>query len=358
MMLYIFYPVLIFALFSLQYFSKTNKSNEINICFMFFIFVFIAVLSGTRYGIGVDYVNYENIFYNLNGYYDRITLDINNIYGLEPGYILINKFFGFSEDGFYILIFFIAIVTMYIMHLAIKKLPIKYQYLAYFILVTHAFVFLMQNQIRQAASIAIFIYSLKYINSSDKIKYFGLNLLSAITFHYSALVVLPFYLVKFVNLTRVRMLVAICVVVPASLFGVFNYILYEIVKSISIYDAYLSTSFSEVSQLSVINLITVLYFFLIIYFFDKGNNENKIFFIGLILSCVFSNFSLLERLSGYFIYVKIISIPLLFFEVEKSSNRYLLFLSLIIYSIAMYINAISINSGGNIPYVNILEKII
>lgn len=354
-MVYLFLPILVIIAALLGSLARGVHYDKISV---FLIFLFIVLVSGTRYGVGVDYVNYENIFYNINGFYDSITLDINNIDGLEPGFLLINKIFGFSKYGFYGLIFFMSLVTLGLIHAAILKLPIKYQYLAYFILITHAFVFLMQNQIRQAASIAIFIFSVRYINNGCKRNFFGLNIVSAIIFHYSALAVLPLYAVRHISLTKIKMIIVLSFVLPVSIFGGFNHLLYEVVKNISIYDVYLSTSFSDVSQLSIINIITVMYFFLLIYFFDRDSNEGKILFFGLVLSCVFSNFSLLERLSSYFLYIKILSIPMLIYGIRNSSNKYIVLISLLIYSIAMYANAIAINSGGNIPYLNLIEGVI
>lgn len=353
MSLYLFYPTLIVvaSLFSLV----VNRVNYDKII-IFFVFIIITIASGTRYGVGVDYVNYENIFYNINGYYESVTLDINNIYGLEPGYMQLNKFFGSAKWGFYCLIFFMSFVTMIFISAAISVIPGRYRYLAYFILITHAFIFLMQNQIRQAASIAIFIFSIRFINSGSKAKFFGVNILSAVLFHYSALIVLPMYLVRYFSLKKGWMILSLALVLPASIAGLFNSFLYEIVESISLYNAYLSTSFSNVNNLSIVNIITVVYFFILIYFFDRESNESKILFFGLILSCIFSNFSLLERLSSYFLYIKIISMPMMIYRMSNFNNKYIVLASLIVYSIAMYVNAMVINSGGNIPYINLIER--
>jgi len=349
------YLVLIIILFMFWYLKGNNDNNNILISLYCMI---IILVSGSRYGVGVDYENYENIFYYINGFSNKITLDINNISGLEPGFVLLNKLFGFSNNGFIAVNIVLVALTMWAFHSAILKLPSKYQFFAYFILVTHAFIFLMQNQMRQACAISVFIYSIRYINEIKINRYLLINFLSAMTFHYSALVVLPLYFITKFELTRFRMVFLFATVLPLSLLGFFNSILTAIVKGIGLYTVYLQSSFSSVQTLSIINILTLLYLFTLIFLFDRRTNENKILFLGLLLTCIASNFALFERLSAYLIYVKVISLPLLISNIKNSNNKIIIISSIVVYSIMMYMNAIAINSGGNIPYRSLFERLV
>ena len=334
-----------------------NSSNNIlydNVSIRI-VFFSLLMISGMRYEIGTDYENYRSIFYLLNGYASQAKTDINNLYTLEPGYILINYFFGYFPGGFYLVIFFVCCITLFFLFKSLSALNGDYKYLALLIIILHAFVFLMQNQIRQAASIAIFIYSIRYVNSGNYVRFFFINAFSALLFHYSAIMLLPIYAVRYFKFNSMSMAISIAFIFVLSSIGFFQNTFSQIISSLPIYSVYInSDTYSSNSSLSIVNIITIIYFSFLLILFNNGRNESKIFFIGIVLFCAFSNFSILLRLSNYLLYVKIISIPLLISDMNNSSNRRVIGVSFLIYSLLMYVNAAAINSGGNFPYRSLL----
>ena len=168
------------------YFAQVKKYE---VCLLF-SFVFIGLFLAFRYDFGNDYMAY---FYM----HQEIQSEIGLSSYYEKGWVLLNKIFS----NFYILIFFLAIINSYIYFRFINRyVPEKMWWLAVFLYVFNTnFMLVQSSTMRQTVAILIFIYSFKYILRGQ----LGIYLLCcflAISFHISAIILLPIYFCRYIKL--------------------------------------------------------------------------------------------------------------------------------------------------------------
>ncbi len=153
------------------------------------IFVFLAI----RYDYGNDLPTYRGLFesYEFVDLAD-IVAEKDSVY--EIGYRVLNK--AFSPLGFSVLLSFCAFLSMWgYYYFARKAVDGPYLFFALFILVFNPNLVLTQSSaVRQTIAISIFFLSSPFLVSRRLVPYLACCLL-AMTFHFSAIVLLPFYFI-------------------------------------------------------------------------------------------------------------------------------------------------------------------
>lgn len=169
----VYFFVSLFSLFG--YFSKKN--------FWFvLIFVMLTLFSGFRYNVGVDFMNYVNM-------YDLEQGSESHEYGFTLLIFLLHKIHATSQALF--------LIISIIMQLLVYKIIRRYNFnmwlsvSIYYCIST--FYIATFNGMRQYVAIAILILSLKYIETRELKKYLGCLLTGAFFFHESILVFIPLY---------------------------------------------------------------------------------------------------------------------------------------------------------------------
>lgn len=152
------------------------------------IFFFLAL----RYKFGNDYKTYLDGFIGINQ-----SNDIYLLYWIqhfEPGWIFLNKLFG--PIGFFNMIAVLAFLNCIVYYRFIEKyIPVQYYWLAVFIYIFNpVFLLVSASAMRQSIAIMLFVFSLDYLYRKDAIRYF-LCVGLASFFHFSALILIPVYLV-------------------------------------------------------------------------------------------------------------------------------------------------------------------
>ena len=180
----IVYTLLAFGMF---YFTKMSSRfvGVISNIFYWIPILLFTIVFGIRYGVGVDYFNYVEIyeFWNTGSYSEeRFELFPSLIFSFCDKFLL--------SPVFIFVVF--SFLDIYFIYLAFKERKIV---LAYSILM---FIFLgvgiwsFMNTIRQGVAICIFLYSLLFI-CNKKFIYYCIFTLCAFFFHRSALILLPLY---------------------------------------------------------------------------------------------------------------------------------------------------------------------
>lgn len=197
------YITLILGIFSVffSYISRDeNKKWGLKFSFLL-IFIFLAL----RYNFGNDYLTYLNNFSGIS----LVDFDeLSDYFSTnEPGWMLINWLFRYL--GFFSLTIFLAAMSCYIYYnFIIYYVERKFYWLAVFIYIFNpVFMIINLSAMRQAVAISIFIYSIKFIINSNPIKYIILIVMAGF-FHYTAILLLPIYLIKYLNI-KIRPLIGV-----------------------------------------------------------------------------------------------------------------------------------------------------
>ena len=158
------------------------------------VFLLFWFTAGWRYETGTDYFAYDELYRTTTTLGEAqqaggITSDLGTT---DIGYMLLNSLFRTIGTDINIMFFLIAFVTNLLLFGSIGKYLPRYRFpciLAYY---TFCFFTLDMNGIRQSIAVCIFIYSLRYIQQRQTVRYAATILIAAL-FHLSAVVVLPLY---------------------------------------------------------------------------------------------------------------------------------------------------------------------
>jgi hypothetical protein len=150
----------------------------------FYISIFILVVfSGFRKNIGMDYINYLELFNSVKLHYEV---------PLELGYVLMMKLIIFVQGKYQLLVFITSLLTNVLIGSFILKNS-KYPNYSLFMYVSISIFYLATfTAMRQFIAVAIFCYSLNYIISRQFRNYFLLILLGT-SFHITMILLLPLY---------------------------------------------------------------------------------------------------------------------------------------------------------------------
>ena len=157
------------------------------------IFIFLAL----RYDFGNDYRAYFDSFFEVSQV-QKIDFNYLLMNFFEPGWVLTNWLF--RHIGFFSMTAILAFISCVVYYIFIKKyVPVKCYWFAIFIYIFNpTFLLIDSSAMRQSVAIILFIFSLDYIYKKDFPRYF-LCIFVAALFHFSAIILLPVFLITFFN---------------------------------------------------------------------------------------------------------------------------------------------------------------
>jgi uncharacterized membrane protein len=334
--------------------SKYIKNYHEDSLNNFYVFVFALLsflplffVSAFRYGISFDY-NYTYV-----PYYNRIANGYSAYY--EPGFVLLNQFVNavfHNVDWLFIITSFIFLLFSY---LAIYQQSSDIAF-SIFLLVCSRMYFFSFGQIREYIVIAIFLYSLKFIEKRKPISYFILICL-AVTIHKTALAYLLIYF--FVN-RRISRRAYIVVAAMAPLLGFALTPIYSFFAN-RYYPNYVMLGYGLDNNSIAMILYTLIVLILsIIFYYRMESNEKNTVLLNLQLICwiicvttqgVWESY----RLVALFLYSSILLIPEIILAQQSKTSRVLIKLFFIIMPIVYVIPFIT-NGNYFIPYRSIFNK--
>lgn len=182
------YFIISLLLLFFSVFDFSNRKRDITV--LYWLAFLMIVFIGLRGNSGADTLNYINFF---EEYTDSLWdwKGVEKQY-LEYGFYYLSVLIKSVFDNIHLYFLCISFLTISLLVKSLKNyclLPI-FGFCVYFMrfLLTRD-----MNQIRQALSIAIVIYALKFLVDRNTRKYIWMSLL-AVTIHYSAIIILPFAL--------------------------------------------------------------------------------------------------------------------------------------------------------------------
>jgi hypothetical protein len=169
------------------------KKTQWGLKFSFFlIFIFLAL----RYDFGNDYETYLN---NFNSIKNSAFSDINEYFLIEePAWLILNWIF--KDLGFFALTATIGLFSCVIYYQILKKyVNVKYYWLAIFLYIFNPVLMVINTSaMRQSIAVLLFLYSIKFIEKKESIKYIICITLASL-FHYTAIILLPVFLIIYLN---------------------------------------------------------------------------------------------------------------------------------------------------------------
>lgn len=266
---------------------KHHSDIALKISFVF-IFLFLAL----RYDFGNDYQSYLENFIAIN---QGII-----VWESEPGWVLLCRFFG--PFGFFVMTAFLAAVQSVVYYRFFKKyVPVKYYWLALFIYLFNPSCFLiLSSAMRQSVALVIFVFSIDYIYKKRFVRYF-ICIALASTFHSSALIFFPVYLIGLVDWKVNKITALIFFIIYPLMYLFLSYLQVYVSQFVEIYfhvyERYLDRDMGKIgSGIGFIFSLFLLWLIIIKLGYQVG--EKHFLFKISILSYYFTPFAFINPMIG------------------------------------------------------------
>jgi len=337
----IFCIILFFAI--LDYDKKLNiKSRNYAFYILFFVFWLTA---GLRYETGVDWRGYTGFFNDLD--FKKIIWNISHLRfydQYEFGYILINVLVKAFSNNIQWLFLIIAFSTNLLLFSSIKEYS-NHIFLSLLIYFGCIYFILDMSGIRQCISLNIFLYSLRFVDGNNFVKYL-FAILAASLFHITSLLLIPvFFIIKIKFRSWILLLfVVLGVVISISeIRWIMPFIekISKILGNEAISDKLYRYSIRGDTRIFGMGFILNLLIFIFCILERKKLSANKMYdiFLNLYLISIFFYYYTWElnefssRLRLYFFAGNIILFTFFFDVYKRSLNKFLVFLFIISFSI-------------------------
>lgn len=325
--------ILILVFILLVSLIDSKKINKLDILF----FIFLAAISGFRYGVGTDFFSYVRYF-NL--------IDSGNKAPTEVGFnylgILISNL-GLNSQALFLTISVLTILFLYKGIRYYTDSDYIYKPVLYIVFIIFTF-FPSLNGIRQALAAAIVFYASKYIIEKSFTK-FSIWIIIASLFHFSSIFFFIIYFFGKRNYKKSSLLIGLFISIVIANFGFINEALEYILINFSFLDigGYIGNLLYSPYNSREISFGIVFYinlFLLVLFIFLKDrllNNDKSImsfnFFYLYILTYVLSmDASMLTRVTYYFSIYMALTIPRFGILFESKSKRIVEFSICCLYS--------------------------
>lgn len=309
-------------------------------------FIIITIVSMIRYDYGNDYMGYYDDF-NDACKYEIEDIIIFNEYIEDSGWSILCNLF--EPWGFFVFIACLSCVSNFIYYKFIKENVDRRDYwIAVFIYLFTFDLFVLQlSMIRQGFVIALFVLSYHYLNKRKILLPIIITLIS-ISFHKTALILLPFlffsrYPFKRIGKTTSVAIVGIFVlsILSSSLINDFLGSLL-VLDAFSIYDS--KYALEEGNKIGIRMLFEFIPFFVATYYLGSNktiNGPRYLVFLSTISALIYpftTIIHLISRLGFYFSIFSMATIPITYRGFNNSLVRYLLLLIYFIITIYVYID--------------------
>jgi len=179
---------------------KLIKTRQTSLVFLIAVTFQLIFINGLRaYTIGVDTRRYQNHFYNVN---DLSSIQEFLNHSNEIGYKILQKFVGIFHENFNFFLLIVAIIVFFSLLFYIKRYSKDYL-LSYILFITLGLYNFTFSGIRQSLAISMGLIAFHYAVKKN-LKLFTLFLLIAMSFHVSAIVLIPIYVLVNVKFVKVH----------------------------------------------------------------------------------------------------------------------------------------------------------
>ena len=224
-----------------------------------------------------------------------------------------------------------------------------------FIVFALPILFTSYDQIRQAVSIAIFIYAIKYIEKGD-FKHYCYCMLLASLFHFSALLITPIYIIRKIKPRIKFYCLVVLIMYIGLLFDFWSQFRLLLFNSIGLYSHYAESDRQlgamEYSSGLGILFLMLFYSFLMVKMAHRKPVYSNLLFCGLVL-LLFSTGNLnIDRMSNYFCWVSVLAFPAFI----KYERRRLIILGSVLLLMVYFERNLVGGVRGCIPYDSVFSE--
>ncbi len=282
--------------------------------------ILFTLVFGLRYGVGIDYNNYSDIYEETSSYRSLAKLLEGERY--EPGFSILLYVCHLIHAPEYILFTIIAFIQIVLIYKTFKDEGRVLPYIYLSMILTGFCMYSMMNVLRHEIALFIFLYSLKYIRDDKLLKYW-LCCLIALCFHFSAIILFPLYFVwkirkPFFNNPRLEIIIVFASFV-LSFFAQWQNILHMFDNLIVLlgYETYIDIADDMIvnSKIGITRLFNLLINCIIIInskkikaYFNSGllNILYDLFIVGVALGYIFLSSMMMMRMIVYVNHVQFI----------------------------------------------------
>lgn len=328
-----------------------SRSREIKfIVFWIITVIFILVLGLRSRDVGIDTPAYYSIFNIIN------SSDLSmSFLRWEPGFVLVNKIFSSDVK---ILILVLSLLSIYHLFKFIYEQSPNIT-LSLILFIGLGFYFFLFNGVRQAIATSILTYSFKYLYNKKYIIWI-IYFIFAISFHYTALIFLFYFLFNYVSSKKILLLAWL----SSLALTILPQLIIPLIQALEAIAPqkylYYLISLEIDSSMRIKFFVSQLFFLMFYYCYIKisPSIEKQVLLISIysvILSNILTHLGDLSRLSLYFEIFQIIAIPITINHYLKGNSRYLFNISTFVLVSLFYYRSIFINSNGQYPYTSWLQ---
>lgn len=345
-------------------FSHKNYSR-ISLCNIYIIFpvIIISLLAGFRYKVGTDWENYYEYYQRILNY--GMSMDAIKDSTIEPLYLILNCIIAFFKFPYQLFFGVVMFIHLFFLYKSFKDytwlLP-----LGLFFYFSSIFTTSLNIQ-RQTLAFCIFLYATIFYRNGDGLKYL-LTVILASCFHYSSLILLPIYFLRFkcFSFLENRWLGLFLYIFSFFLFSYVLEFIYILLTNFVTNVKYLNNMSAlgnlEMGVNSGIGIFIFHFFDIVIIWNSKMLSKSfkdinfcflyRAFFIGVILSNIFGNDIFLSRVPFALESLRFIMLAFLVYKMlqHRTILNYLLALFIIILNFSTFIMAILHGHSGCSPY--------
>lgn len=320
-----------------------QKLNTIVIWLSFIEMLLIASLRNVT--VGTDTINYKDTFITIS---HLPWKDIFSVH-LEPGFVVYCKTLGlFTTNP--IILFAVSETFILLSYCLFIKNYSKDITLSILLFIGMTFFFHSMNILRQMMAMAIATYSIKYIENSKFLNFLIINFI-AITFHFTAIIMLLLYPLKNFKLSFLNALFILfgCFIITQT---IGQQILQNAISTVYVNYTLDSSFQGGLSMLLFLVIVTFSGFFIL----NNNDKENKIICTMMLLACCLQflalDLSLFARVVQYMSIAMIIYIPNVIYQIKNTNVKILIKSGCFLFILAYYlIIGLSVDLDGVVPYV-------
>ncbi|MEY8515926.1 EpsG family protein [Lachnospiraceae bacterium 29-84] len=344
-----------------------NDKNKIKRYFCFVLILLpCSILSGLRFEVGVDYVNYRTFYQYAASldFFSYLRAYSEGRYELEPLYQILNHICFIFKAGYQWVLFFSTFITLFFFFKAILKYRQKLN------IFFASFIYLMMlfqpslNIVRQEMAVTIVFYAFTKLLDKKYI-YYICWVIIGMGFHTSAIIGIPIMILYMIYYSKAKDIYKLLLI--ALVLGFPLYV--NLILESGIFD-FLITFFNYEYTMSTQNqgfgyLVFFLPLLIPIFLLYKGGKDDKrvlfeLTFLFVISEMIFRvltySYVWIGRLEDYFTIYQCILVPIMISLLKRRSNKWIIYFYYSIYYFSMYIYTFYIvNLHDTYPYTSILK---
>ena len=343
------YLLLLLLAIILFFYPNSGKKSILNI-----VFICLAIfLAGFRDMIGgYDVYIYAEV-------YESILEGENYNGGFEPFFVFYFKLLNFINGDRHFMFFITSLIILGSYFYFLKKLSVWFYFSIFIFFCKFYLMFFVY--LRQGLAISFVLFSFYFLLKEKKLKAVILTI-TAILFHKSALIFLPFIFLANIKLSKIGILFLVVFISILSFSPISEVLFTSIGNSMD------QNKFVQYIKLSrgynFFYIFESFFLFVLLFSFKEKfylNKQNKIIFNGIVIYSLLTLFGItnptLIRLSWYYFMFICLGLPIIYFFIQDIKLRKIFKILIFVYYTILFTRLILLyDSGDFLPYKSIFQE--